>query len=338
MASIKEIAKLAAVSAGTASFVLNGKGDQMRISKSTQERVLAAAKELGYLPNISAKRLRSKGDKVIPVIAILWTIDTRTALISRFLQGVHERFRNSEQEFEVLIEPYESSKLHQLQSLITGTRFNGAIIANASDEDLAYLENHKISVPVVLYQRKSKTYSTVSVDSYEAGSKVADLFQSRGHKRVGMIVPQISSQAVQLRQEGFVHTCASLGLELLQQCKVTGSFSEEGGYESAKQLLGRKELPSAIFVLSDQMATGALTALHEAGVRVPEDIEIVGHDNNENTKFTIPSLTTVHLPVEEMADACISTIIELIEDQQKSPIATSFKTNFVFRKSCGSFQ
>ncbi|ETI70164.1 LacI family DNA-binding transcriptional regulator [Neobacillus vireti] len=335
MASIKEIAKLAGISMGTASFVLNGKGDQMRISKATQEKVLAAAKELGYRPNISARRLRSEGEKVVPVIAILWTLDTRVSLISRFLEGIQGTFAGQGDGFELMVQPYENSKLDKLNSLITGTRFNGAIVANASDEDIAYLENNEINVPIVLYQRKSDKYSTVSVDSYQSGVMVADLFANRGHKTSGIILPNVSSQAVRLRKEGFMDRAHSYGLQVPSNHIVSGSFSEEGGYQCVKELISKGELPSSLFTLSDQMAVGALTALYEEGIRVPQDVEIMGHDNNENTKFTIPSLSTIHLPVEEMAAACVNMLMDLIEQKVKAPVSKLFNSSFVIRQSCG---
>src|SRR4051794_24371706 len=182
MASIKEIANIAGVSIGTASFVLNGKADQMRISKSTQEKVLKIAKELGYTPNISARRLRSAGEKVLPVIAILWPNDARASLLGRFLEGIQEKLTSKDQkrEFELLIVPYENANLDKLSSLKTGNRFNGAIIAFASDADMNYLESNELNVPIVIYQRKSDTYSTVTVDSIAAGESVADVFWKKG--------------------------------------------------------------------------------------------------------------------------------------------------------------
>jgi LacI family transcriptional regulator len=336
LASIKEIANSAGVSIGTASFVLNGKADQMRISKSTQEKVLRIAKELGYTPNISARRLRSGGEKVLPVIAILWPNDARASLLGRFLEGI-QASKDQKGEFELLIQPYENANLDKLTSLRTGTRFNGAIIAFASEADMEYLESNELNVPIVIYQRKSDKYSTVTVDSLAAGKRVAEVFWKKGHKIVGMIVPEFSSQAVLQRKEGFVKHSAYLSLELSHTNILSGGFSEEGGYQCVKNWLKIKQkLPTAIFSLTDEMAIGALAAFHEAGIRVPEDVEIIGYDNNEHTKFTIPSLSTVHLPVEEMATECVKTLLDLFEKRTKTPVQSSFESSIVFRKSCKS--
>jgi len=337
MTSIKEIASIAEVSIGTASFVLNGKGDQMRISKLTQERVLKIAKELGYTPNISARRLRTGGEKVLPVIAILWPNDARASLLGRFLEGIQEKLKLKDQkrEFELLIQPYENENLDKLTSLVTGTRFNGAIIAFATDTDMEYLETNELNVPIVIYQRKSDKYSTVTVDSFSAGEKVADVFWKKGHKKVGVLIPKFSSQAVSQRKEGFEKRCAYHSLELSHTNILSGSFSEEGGYQCVKKWLkNEQKIPTAIFSLTDEMAIGALAAFHEAEIRVPEDVEIIGYDNNEHTKFTIPSLSTVHLPVEEMASQCVKTLLQLIEKRTKTPVQSSFESTIVFRKSC----
>ncbi|WP_019153489.1 LacI family DNA-binding transcriptional regulator [Robertmurraya massiliosenegalensis] len=335
MATIREIAEKAGVSVGTVSFILNGKGDKMRISVATQERVLEAARELGYLPSISARRLRNSDEKKIPVITILWTLDARASLISRFLQGIQEKSLFKDGMFELLIQPYENGKIHEVESLHTGTRFNGAIIANASKEDLEYLERTNLNVPIVLYQRYSEKYCTVNVDSRLTGIEVAEYFASKGHKSVGIVVPEISSQAVDLRQEGFLEAVKNSGM--INSQILRGDFSEEGGYSVIQSLVKRsKDLPTALFFLSDPMAVGAILACHEHGIRIPEDLEIIGHDNDEQTAYTYPPLTTVHLPVEEMAVACVNQLMELINHKVETTGSLEFKTELVKRKSSKS--
>ncbi|MBP1995628.1 LacI family DNA-binding transcriptional regulator [Paenibacillus eucommiae] len=337
MSSIKEIAKLAEVSQGTASIVLNGKGDQQRISQATQQRIYDAARKLDYRPNISARRLRSGGETVAPIIALFWTLDTRASLIGRFLKGVHDELKLSEEEHELLIQPYVSTRLCDVKSLITGTRFNAAIIANATEEDEKFLNEANINVPIVLHLRSSDKYSSVSVDNYQTGQEVARLFASRGHKRAGLIVPELSSRAIRNRMEGFLDGAKAYGLEISAEHITGGDFTEEGGYNAADQLLLAEERPSSLFVLSDQMAIGVLAKLHERNIRVPEEIEIVGHDDSESSRFAYPSLTTVHLPVEEMAATCVQLSIDLMNHQIVPPVAKIFTPHIVVRNSCGDF-
>ncbi len=333
MATIREIAEKAGVSSGTVSFILNGKGDKMRISEATQKRVLEVARELGYLPSISARRLRNNDDNKIPVITILWTLDARASLISRFLQGIQTKSLYKDGLFELLIQPYENDKLNEVESLHTGTRFNGAIIANASSEDLEYLERVDLKVPIVLYQRYSEKFNTVNVDSFLTGIEVAQFLARKGHEQVGIVVPDISSQAVDLRQQGFLKGVEECGMVNTHIQK--GDFTEEGGYKVIQSLVkGSDELPAALFFLSDPMAMGALAACHDNGIRVPDDLEIIGHDNDEQTAYTVPALTTVHLPVEEMAVACINQLMNLINHKIQTPEALQYKTKLVRRTSC----
>lgn len=332
MATIREIAEKAGVSVGTVSFILNGKAEKMRISAATQKRVLEVAKNLGYLPSISARRLRNSEEKQTPIITILWTIDARASLMSRFLQGIQKKSSFKDGMFELLIQPYENGKLNEVESLQTGTRFNGAIIANASEEDLKYLEKTNLKVPIVLYQRYSRRYSTVNVDSKLTGREVAEHLFEKGHKKVGIVVPTISSQAVDYRLEGFLSAVKDLGMENLYILR--DNFTEEGGYSVVKSLVKEaKELPTALFFLSDPMAVGAILACHELGVRIPEELEIIGHDNDDQTAYTFPPLTTVHLPVEEMAVASVNQLLDIINHRLTTPVSLQFRSELVIRKT-----
>lgn len=335
---MKEIARQAGVSQGTASLVLNGKGDQYRIAAATQERIFEAARQLNYQPNISAKRLRSQGESVVPIIALFWTMDTRWELMGRFLKGVQAAVSKLETEHEIMIQPYVSSRLSEVKSLLTRTRFNGAIIANPTEEDEVYLEASDIPVPIVLFQRDSDKHSTVNVDNDESGRTVAGLLADRGHREAGLLVPNVSSRAVQLRRHGFLEECAARRLQVAESHTVLEDFSEEGGYRGVKRMAEGGCLPSALFCLSDQMAVGALSALHELGIAVPERMEVVGHDDFETAKYSIPPLTTIHLPVEEMAASSVRLLADLMSRKASPPLSAQFEHRLVIRQSCGSEQ
>ncbi|MDF2723249.1 MAG: LacI family transcriptional regulator [Paenibacillus sp.] len=334
MSNIKEIAALAKVSTGTASRVLNGKGDKFRISAPTQERIFAAARELDYRPNISARRLRSNGETVAPIIALFWTIDTRPRLIGRYLNGIQNAVHKLDNKFEISIQPYVRTMLHAEKSLLTGMRYNGAIVALSSEEDERYLEQADIKLPLVLYHRNSAKYCSVNVDHFLSGQKVANMFAKRGHRKVGVVVPDVSSTAVRLRLKGFVETSQELGLQVEENWIKYGSFSERGGYQAALAIFSQPDRPSAAFCIGDQMAVGALYALYELNLPVPEQVEIVGHDDAAVSEFTIPPLSTVHLPVEEMAQACVRMVVDLISHKLTAPASQLFESTLITRKSC----
>lgn len=335
VATIKEIAQHINVSQSTVSIVLNGKGDQYRISPATQKRILEAAHSLDYQPNISARRLRTSGETVNPIIALFWTVDTRSQLIARYLKGVQDALNGLESNYDILIQPYVGSELDQVPSLLTGTRFNGAIIANATQEDEKFLAQANIAVPLVLYLRNSSKYCFVNVDNKQAGRDVARHFAARGHRQVGLAVPIVSSSAIQLRVDGFMEECASLGIALHKEHMINEHYSEQGGYEASLKFALMDERPTAVFFVSDQMAIGGMFGFNEQGISIPGMIEVVGHDDEAASRFSIPSLTTMHLPVEEMAYSCITLMDELISHKISPPVSKMLDSHLVVRQSCG---
>lgn len=338
MSGIKEIAELAQVSEATTSLVLNGKGDASRISPSTQQKVFEAAKILNYRPNISARRLRNGGETVLPVIALFWTLDSRASLLGPFLKGIQATLSNYHEEFDLMIQPFVGSQLNEIRSLITGTRFNGAIIVNPTEQDEHFLETSNLNIPIVLYQRSSLKYSCVNVDNFKSGQEVASLFANRGHREVGIVLPDVSSTAIRTRKEGFLTKADELGLNVRPENIIFSDFNETGGYNAFRKLIQSSILPSAVFVASDQMSVGALLALKEEEIQVPHDIEIVSHDNYEVSQFTIPPLTTMHIPLDEMASACVQTLVDLMHHQVTAPVHKNFETHLVVRKTCGGFK
>lgn len=297
--------------------------------------MLLIAQQLDYKPNISAKRLRTSGETVKPIIALFWTLDTRSQLIGRYLKGFQNALSSFGNDYELMIQPYVGGRLRDETSLLTATRFNGAIIANATLEDEAYLNETVIHMPVVLYLRHSDKYCCVNINHYDAGKEVAALFSARGHREVAVSIPAVSSRAIRDRADGFTDGCKEYGLHLPDTRILYGDYSEKGGYDSAGALAAMPDRPSAVFFLSDQMAIGGLHAFHNLDIRIPEDIEIVGHDDEAASRYSIPSLTTVHLPVELMAEACVHQIVELMNHKISPPLIQKFHSHLEIRQTCG---
>jgi len=339
MSTIKEIAEKTKLSVGTVSIVLNGRGDEMRISKKTQQRVLEAAQGLGYLPNISARRLRQAGTRNLPAIASFWPSDLAPELLGRFFTGAQSPILEQEFAFEMTIQPYKRGQVERIKEMCDRGVYHGAIITGVSAEEQRYLESNPCSVPAVLFNRESAVYSCVYADSYESGRKVAELFANRGHRKVGTIVPEhLVNSENNLRFRGFVESCAMYGLELEERHIQIATMSMEGGNSAARRIVeGGGGLPTAIFFPIGIMAVGALPVFHRAAIRIPDDLEIVTYGDHEAEKYSVPSLTTVKLPVEEMAAASIRLVMELIQNPTAKPKSLVFETPFIFRESCGGF-
>jgi len=339
MSSIKEIAERTKLSVGTVSIVLNGRGDEMRISKKTQQRVLEAAQGLGYLPNISARRLRQSGARNLPAIATFWPSDLAPELLGRFFAGAQSPILEQEHAFEMTIQPYKRGNVDKIKEMCDRGIYHGAIITGVSAEEQRWLESNRWGVPAVLFNRESSVCSCVYVDSYEIGRKVAELFANRGHRKVGVIAPEHLVHAKNnQRFKGFVESCARYGLELEDRHIQVAPMSMEGGNSAARRIVeGGGRMPTAIFFPIGIMAVAALPVFHRAGIRIPDDLEIVTYGDHEAEKYSVPSLTTVKLPVEEMASACVRLVMGLIQDPGSKPKSVVFETPFIFRESCGGY-
>lgn len=338
MSTMKEIAKETNLSIGTVSLVLNGRGDEMRISKKTQELVLETAKRFGYLPNVSARRLRS-GAKTVPIIAAFWPPDLSPDILGRFFTGAQSSFLQQETEFEMMIQPYRRSHIHKMRKLCDSGIFNGAILTGISEEDQRYLEQHHLGIPTVIFNRESSVYSNVHVDNYEIGRKTAELFASRGHRRVGIIMPEYGEKTRNsLRQQGFIESCRRYGLILEEGHIQSAPMSLEGGNHAARRMLEQNDNPpTAVFFPISTMAVAALPVFHQAGIKIPDMMEIMAYGDHEIERYTVPSLSTIKLPVEEMARACIRLVLESIRGIREEPASLVFETPFIFRESCGGF-
>jgi len=340
MSTIKEIAERTKLSIGTVSIVLNGRGDEMRISKKTQQRILEAAQGIGYLPNVSARRLRQSNARNLPIIATFWPSDLSSELLGRFFVGAQSSILEQEFEFEMTIQPYNRKNMHRIKEYCDRGIYHGAILTGISAEEQRYLEEHPLSVPTVLFNRLSDSYSCVHVDTYEIGRKTAELFAVRGHKKVGTIVPDHLVKAENnLRFRGFVESCEKYGLELEERHIQSAPMTMEGGNAAAKKIVeGGGPLPTAMFFPLGLMAVAALPEFHRAGIRIPDEMEILTYGDHDAERYSVPSLSTVKLPVEEMAAACIRLAMGRILDPSAKPKSLVFETPFIFRESCGGFE
>lgn len=339
MSTIKEIAEKTKLSVGTVSIVLNGRGDEMRISKKTQQLILEAAQGVGYVPNMSARRLRQSGGRNLPVIATFWPSDLSSDLLGRFFMGAQSSILEQEYAFEMTIQPFKRKHIHRIKEICDSGMYHGVILTGISAEDQRYLEDNPLNVPTVLFNRKSSIYSCVHVDTYEIGRKSAELFALRGHKKVGTIVPDnLVRSENNLRFKGFVESCAKYGLELEERHIQAAPMTMEGGNAAARRIVeGGGELPTAMFFPLGIMAVAALPVFHRANIKIPDAMEILTYGDHDAEKYSVPSLSTVKLPVEEMAAACIRLAMGRILDPSTKPKAVVFETPFIFRESCGGF-
>lgn len=336
--SVKQMAGMLGLSQGTVSIVLNGRGDEMRISKKTQERVLSIARNMGYHPNIYAKRLRNSiAGKQTPIISLFCPYMRGAEPLARVLGGIQRAVLFEKMNVEIMVQPFEAEKLHERAHMISNKMCSGAIILSIGDTDQNFLHDNQFNIPIVMLRNIGDKYSSVSVDDYEAGRKVAALFAARGHKTAGLIMPKNRKKAARLREIGFRDTCNQLGITIHKNHVHENELSFEGGFNATRKLLEFRPLSSAVFVLISDMAIGSLPAFHKAGIDIPRDVELMTYGDNPLEQFVSPSLSTIRLPLEEMGCSCVEMVLNMINTGDWSPVSQIYPLDLVIRESCGGF-
>lgn len=334
MAGIKDVASLAGVSVTTASIVLRGKSDAMKISLATQNRVASAARQLGYIPNISARRLRQPEGGPL-TIAVFEEWSSPGLSMSEFLSGVFTASRKNNVQNEISIIPFKRKELQQIISYSYLSRFHAAIFSNISADDLKFLEKEVLPIPVVIYNRKSDIYCTVNADNAAVGRSAAEIFASRGHKKAGIITSYRAGSEADLKVDNFLSTAKKLGMN----AKII--FSERSmaaGYITAKELVSKAELPDCLFCLSDFAGAGVLHSLSEERIRSPEDIEVIAVSNYTEeieAAYSTTPLSVIMIPVKQMGEICVEKLLYMLENRGTIPASAELPVAYISLNSCG---
>ena len=314
---MKEVASRAGVSVKTVSNVVNG---YLHVAPSTRERVQQAIDELGYRPNLSARSLRSGRTGIIAVAVPRLDEPYFAELASAVITVAAERGCT------VLVEQTDGL-VEREQLAVAGIRpdlIDGLILSPLALGADDLLAGSGTSTPLVLLgERISDTrHDHVAVDNVAAARLATEHLLSLGRTRVAAIgtMDAVTAQTASLRCGGYREALAAAGLPVLpgHEQEVAG-FSRESGALAADRLLDLPEPPDAVFCFSDLMALGALHALHRRGVRVPEDVAVIGVDDIAESRFSTPTLSTVAQDVDEIARLAVDALLHRLSDGADDP-------------------
>ena len=337
---ISEIAGMAGVSASTVSIVLNGKGDEMRISRQTQEKIRSIASELGYLPNLAARSLRNgsigASHQVFAFfvnIEIIRTVDGDyfSSVIAEFYLSMKERGLDA----EIVVNPYFSGKLSEYREYFTSNRYSGIIIYSASDADLAFLMENDFPTSIVLINRETNgKYMNVRINDYEGGKECARIFAENGHKRAVIAGIKESSLSMRMRKMGFLDGCRQYGIELRDGDIISYSESGRSGDGSfITEIISRPDHPTAFLIYSADLAYAAVTACRLSGIRIPQDVEIIVFGNGSSVQYCSPGLTSFSPSDRDIAGNALDLLLLSKNNPSLSVSKTSY-LSFHFRESC----
>ena len=325
MATIKQIARQTGVSPSTVSIVLRGNARERHISEATEQLVLRTAAELGYQPNLAARRLRD-GERSPIFIALYMADDFRTPMMLRFLTGLRDKMQEY-QDCELVIRLYEPGHLTESTGPEVLRLFHAAIVCNATASDLQALEAAPPRIPVVLYNRSSPGFPSVEMDHASIGQQMAHVFAAHGRKSAVWLASEAPYAYQRQRRDAFLQEAQRLGMEATVLSQPDSMYH---GSLAARYLL-EEGLPDCIAAASDQLAIGALHSLR--GVAIPETLELisVGNGDRQLQQFTQPSLSVIELPMEDMARRCFAMLMRCLAGE--TPASEIMPVRFVGRET-----
>ncbi len=320
MITMKDIASRAGVSGTTVSIILNGKAEERHISPATRDKVLALCAELGYQPNLSARRLRTL-EKPLPVIALYWPLDHRTQILASFLSVVQEITSVNGFECDIAIRTYKNDHIKDNISPLLNGSYTGVLIGGASQQDLNYLETLTLSTPTVLINRSSKKYATVSIDSEDVGSTMASLFRRKGYMNVSAFLTNRSFMATDLRTQAFFRACEQVGISILPEYIYRCENTIPAAAKTAEQYCQHPDAPTAIYCASDILALGVVHQLQKIGRHFPEDHELLCVDMSipDYTAYCTPAISTLQLDNRKVIQSAMDILIHAIQNNDLTP-------------------
>ncbi|MEU6784768.1 LacI family DNA-binding transcriptional regulator [Nonomuraea angiospora] len=334
-----DVARLAGTSPAVVSYVINN--GPRPVSAAARQRVLDAIKQLGYRPNAVARSLRSRRSWTIGVIASdsaggkspFFGQFTRACEEVAWQRGYSVLFGNSAED-PARAEGYVRGFLER--------QVDGLVLMRVPvSADQA--EEMRGRVPVVTIDHAAPPFfSRLAVDDEEGGYQATRHLLEHGHRRIGFVGGPLDITPVRLRAAGWRRALqeaeAAAGAEggLVEEGLVEeGELSLEGGYEAALRLLSSPSRPTALFASIDGQAIGAMRAAADLGLRVPGDVAVVGFDGAREAAYTVPGLSTISQPIDEMARHATETLVGAIESEGVEPVTKIFAATLVTRGSCG---
>lgn len=319
----RDVARLAGVSQATVSLVFSGPEAGHRVSEATRERVLAAARGLGYRPQAAGRQLRLGRSGMI----LLAVPNILGPFFGRVLMGVHEEA--GRHGLAVVVSSGWGSAT--LAEAATTSRFDGLLICSPDDSQLGELP---ADTPVVFLDADPGTAPgrpTVELDVAGGMRDAVGHLAGLGHRRIGHLRSVHSAYTFRVRQEAFERAAEELGLDVLE-LGVSLNLGQPAARAAAYELLSRADRPRAVICDDDVVASGVYQAAAELGLRIPADVSVVGIDNIPVAGLLAPPLTTVDLPGEELGRVGLAALAGLLRGEPVSPVA-ALATGLVLRSS-----
>ncbi len=328
MATIYEVSKMAGVSLATVSRVINNKP---KVSDRTRERVRSAMEELGYRPNSIAQSLASKRSKSIGVLIS----ELNGPFYGPMMTSIETAFRAHN--IHVVFAAGHSKESTEKDGInfLLSRNVDALIlyVEAVSDDFLVDLNNS--GTPVILIGREvpSLEAQSITLDNFTGSKSAVEHLLTRGHRQIAYVSGPMWKQDAQARYDGYLKAHDDATVLVNDKLFLEGDFQPQCGYDSVMKLLDSHEKFTAVVCANDEMASGAMRALYEKKIRIPEDIALIGFDNVVHSQFLSPALTTVNYPVERLARSAAKLLLSRLYDVSTGPVVISFTPELLIRES-----
>lgn len=328
--TIKEVAKKAGVSTATVSRVFNNAG---AVDEVTRRRVKEIAHEMRYTPNALGRSLSMKRTDAIGLLLP----DLYGEFFSEVIRGADQAAQQNRYHLLVSSSHTTREALQAALQVMRG-RVDGLIVMSPSIDAHTLKENLPKTLPVVLLNClvADDSFDSFNIDNFTGAHEMVRHLIQHGHQRIAVIKGTEKNLDADERLRGYRQALREAHAQQDQCFEVLGNFSEASGYEAAKKILALLPRPSAIFASNDAMALGALSALREMGVAVPQEIALAGFDDVPLSRYLTPALSTVNVPISDLGAIAIQKLIHAFTEKNAHVKQHALvPTNLVLRESCG---
>jgi DNA-binding LacI/PurR family transcriptional regulator len=325
--TLKAVAQYVGLTPGTVSAVLNDAPSARSIPQETKNRIHAAAQELNYRPNFFARTLRNKRTYTIGVIAE----EIGDAYGSAIISGIELHLRKNGYFFLTVAHRHDPELLDRYSQILSERGVEGIITV-----DTAVQESPSLPTVAVPGHKKLKGVTNVLLDHDHAAELALNHLRDLHHERIAFMRGNPLSADSKDRWDAICKVAAQIGLKIDPRLIVQIDSDDTTpmlGYPFTKQLLARKVPFTAIFAYNDISAMGAIRALQEEGIRVPQDVSVIGFDDIAGAAFNMPSLTTVRQPLGRMGEVAAQTLLQRIEGLKEYPSDIAIEPELIVRES-----
>jgi LacI family transcriptional regulator len=338
--TIRDIAKIANVSIATVSYVINNRG---QISDKTKEKVMRAVKELNYQPNNIAKSLKSKKTNTIGII----TEDITVFNAPEIIDGINKY--TEEIGYNIILNNLRLSKkmgnnyydtkkydkeIQRVVKVLLSSQIEGLIYIGLHNRNVEnFMKNSDLPVVYTYCYSPENLYTDVNYNDQLAAYEATEYLIKKGHKKIAVITGMVNSMPCQERLKGYQMAISYNNLIYNPTYIKVGNWEYESGYKMAKELLLDDDRPTAIFVMNDIMAGGAIDAANEIGIKIPQDLSLIGFDNRDCSFYYVPKLTTMEVPLSEMGIRTAKILIDIINNKNEEVKSVKLKCNLIERGS-----